>query len=78
MGPCPNMMTWLESFMLWNWFQLLIIGLVMSANVYWQVTPNKYLASIAGVVVAYLVTVALSKLIELLSLRRRRHDRATQ
>ena len=37
-------------------FQLLIIGLVLSANVHWQITPNPYLASLIGVVVALIVS----------------------
>jgi hypothetical protein len=62
--------------MLWNWFQLLIIGAVACANVEWPFTTNKYLVGIIGVVAAYLATVALSKIIELLSLRRgQREDR---
>jgi hypothetical protein len=61
--------------MLWKWFQLLIIGAVACANVIWPFTPNKYLVGLIGVVAAYLATVALSKIIELLTLggRKREH-----
>jgi hypothetical protein len=64
--------------MLWEWFQLLIIGLVMSGNVVWHWTPNHYLAGYMGVAAAWIVTLLLTKLFDLLALRRRqRHDRPT-
>ena len=37
-------------------FQLLIIGLVLSANVHWEITPNPYLASLIGVFIALIVS----------------------
>lgn len=42
--------------MWWQLFQLVVVGLVMSANVYWQLTPNAYVAGITGAGVAYCLT----------------------
>lgn len=39
--------------------QAVIVGAVLFSNIYWEWTPNGYLASLIGIGVAYLVTVAL-------------------
>ena len=40
-------------------FQALIVGAVMCANVYWQITPNGYLAALIGIVFAAAFTAAV-------------------
>ena len=34
-------------------FQLLIVGAVLCANIYFEITPNGYLAAIAGIGLAF-------------------------
>lgn len=52
--------------------QLAVIGAVVLANIHWQVTPNGYLAAAAGVGAAYVVTLGISYVRELI--KRRRED----
>jgi hypothetical protein len=42
--------------------QAVIIGAVMCANVYWQLTPNGYLAALIGIVLAAAFTAAVTAL----------------
>lgn len=51
--------------MSWRIFQALIVGAVLSANVYWQWTPNGYLAAIWAGMAALALTWLLSKAIDL-------------
>jgi hypothetical protein len=46
-------------------FQGSIIFAVVASNIRWHWTPNGYLASILGFLAALLVTVGLSRLIEM-------------
>lgn len=41
---------------MWHIFQMLVVFGVVSANIYWKITPNPYLAAIIGGVVAYGLT----------------------
>lgn len=50
-----------------KFLQLVIVGLVMSANVYWELTPNGYLAALLGVAAAFLVTISIIKCRDLLT-----------
>lgn len=54
-----------DSWPMWKILQISIFLGVMFANIYWQVTPNGYLASAAAVGCAYVVTVALSWLLSI-------------
>jgi hypothetical protein len=49
----------------WLLFQSLIIFAVVASNIRWHWTPNPYLASILDFLAALLLTVGLSKLIEM-------------
>jgi hypothetical protein len=40
-------------------FQALIVGAVLCANVYWQITPNSYLAALIGIGMAAAFTAAV-------------------
>jgi hypothetical protein len=51
---------------MWYLLQGGVIFAVAASNIRWQWTPNWYLASVLGVVAAFLVTVALSTLLKLL------------
>lgn len=42
-----------------HFVQALIVGGVMCANVYWQLTPNGYLAALIGIGLAAAFTAAL-------------------
>lgn len=50
----------------WGWhiLQLALIGAVMWANQHWEITPNRYLAGIAGTVVAWLATLMAVSIID--------------
>jgi hypothetical protein len=50
---------------MWLILQSLIVFAVVASNIRWQWTPNVYLASALGFLLALLVTVGLSRLIEL-------------
>lgn len=65
---------------LWRLFQILIFTGVLFANVYWQWTPNGYVASLLGILASYFATVALSKFIDLtrLILKLLRNNRLQQ
>jgi hypothetical protein len=43
--------------------QGVIIFAVVASNIHWHWTPNPYLASAAGVLAAYLATLAVDRLI---------------
>jgi hypothetical protein len=43
--------------MLWSVFQVLVVFSVIASNIYWQWTPNPYLAAIIGGTCALGVTV---------------------
>jgi hypothetical protein len=47
---------------MWLLFQGLVIFAVIASNFYWHWTPNKYLASIIGVGLAWSLTVLIVKL----------------
>jgi hypothetical protein len=47
---------------MWKLFQLSIMAAVMCGNIYYEWTPNPYLAGILGVGAAYLATLALAGL----------------
>ncbi len=42
-----------------HFIQAVIIGGVMCANVYWQITPNGYLAGLFGILLAAVFTAAV-------------------
>lgn len=48
---------------MWKLLQLAVFIGVLFANIYWQWTPNGYLASLLGIGAAYLATVLLSKIL---------------
>lgn len=50
---------------MWKIFQVLIFVGVLFANIHWELTPNGYLASFLGVILAFLATVAVSSLLTL-------------
>jgi len=50
---------------MWFLLQSLIIFAVVASNIHWHWTPNTYLASVLGFLFALLVTVDLSRLIEI-------------
>ena len=63
--------------MLLRLLPIVIVGLVLSANVYWQVTPNAYLASLFGIIVAVAVMafiVALARVSGRRDAKRRRSN----
>jgi hypothetical protein len=41
---------------MWFLIQALIVGAVMIANIYWQITDNPYAAAVVGGVLAFVVT----------------------
>ena len=47
---------------MWLIFQSLIIFAVVASNIHWQWTPNGYLASLLGFLLALLLTVGLGSL----------------
>jgi uncharacterized membrane protein YgaE (UPF0421/DUF939 family) len=51
---------------MWHVFQGLIIFAVVASNIHWQWTPNGMLAALLGVGLAFLLTVSLSRLANLL------------
>jgi hypothetical protein len=51
--------------LMWFLLQGSIIFAVVASNIHWHWTPNGYLASILGFLAALLVTVGLSRLIEM-------------
>jgi ABC-type transport system involved in cytochrome c biogenesis permease subunit len=51
---------------MWYLLQSLIIFAVVAWNIHWQWTPNPYLASGLGFLLALLLTAGLNKLTELL------------
>jgi hypothetical protein len=65
---------------MWKIFQLLIFVGVVFANIRWELTPNGYLASLLGIILAFLATVAVSGLLTLgLKIKAwRRHQRLDQ
>lgn len=46
--------------------QLVVFGAVLCANVHWQITPNGYLAALAGVGAAFVATHAVLTVAEAL------------
>jgi F0F1-type ATP synthase assembly protein I len=51
--------------------QSLIVLAVMASNIYWQWTPNGYLAAVLGFIAALLATVGLTNLLSWASQKRR-------
>lgn len=49
--------------MFWYLLQGLIVFAAMASNIHWQWTPNGYLASLIGVGLALLATVAVNQLL---------------
>lgn len=47
---------------MWFLLQSLIIFAVMSSNIYWQWTPNSYLAGLIAVGAAFVATVSANRL----------------
>lgn len=47
---------------MWKLFQLSVFVGVLFANVYWEWTPNGYLASLLGIGAAWLATVLVTRL----------------
>lgn len=56
---------------MWLLFQLLVMFAVLSANIYWELTPNGYLASGIALGVAFGLTWLINWLLYLI--RRRKH-----
>lgn len=54
---------------MWRFLQLLILFFVGLSNIQYHWTPNGYLAAMIAFGIAYLVTEALSKIIDLLRYR---------
>jgi hypothetical protein len=50
---------------MWLILQSLVIFAVVASNIHWHWTPNGYLASMLGFLLALLLTVGLSRLIEM-------------
>ncbi len=50
---------------MWYLLQALVIFAVVGSNIHWHWTPNDYLASMLGIVAAFLVTVVISTLLKL-------------
>lgn len=50
---------------MWKIFQLLIFVGAVFANIRWELTQNGYLASLLGIITAFLATVAVSGLLTL-------------
>jgi hypothetical protein len=50
---------------MWFAFQGLIVFAVVASNIHWNWTENGYLASVLGFLLALLLTVGLSRLIEI-------------
>lgn len=48
----------------WRVLQALIVLAVIFANIYWEITPNGFVAALAGVGLAMGVTSLLSKIME--------------
>lgn len=55
---------------MWRLYQLIIVGSVLCANVYFQITENTYIAAGAAGLAAYTGTVSLGWLIDLLRRKR--------
>ncbi len=53
--------------MLWRIFQGLILFLVIASNIKWKWTPNGLVASLAGVAAAFLATLALTAVLDLVA-----------
>lgn len=49
----------------WRILQMIVMTAVVFSNIYWEWTPNPYLASIIGAVVAWLVSIGVASLIDL-------------
>lgn len=49
---------------MWLAFQLLIAFAVLSANIYWQITPNGVVAALGAFGIAYGATWLLSRLLD--------------
>jgi hypothetical protein len=47
----------------WFLLQSLIVFAVMASNIYWQWTPNSYLAGVISFIAALLVTVGVTNLL---------------
>jgi hypothetical protein len=48
---------------MWYIFQGFIIFAVVASNIHWQWTPNPYLASVCGGLAAYLLSIALARVL---------------
>lgn len=55
--------------MRWHLLQMAILIGVLFSNIHWQWTPNNYLASALGIAAAWLVTVVVVKLADVLRRR---------
>jgi hypothetical protein len=55
---------------MWTLLQLAIVTAVLFSNAYWSWTPNGYLAAMIAIGSAVISTWAISKLIDLLRVRR--------
>jgi hypothetical protein len=51
---------------MWKLIQFLVVGAVVVSNAAWQWTPNGYLAGLIGWAAAFLVTVAVTSLVDAL------------
>ena len=52
--------------MWWHLFQGSIIFAVVASNIHWEWTPNRYIPAILGLGLAFLLTVGLSRLRQVL------------
>lgn len=48
----------------WRVLQALVVLAVIFANIYWEITPNGFVAALAGVGLAMAVTSILSKIMD--------------
>lgn len=65
-----------------KFLQLIVAGLVLSANVYWELTPNAHAAGIAAFLITFLFTICIIKVGDLwcilrLAFRKQRADRGS-
>jgi len=55
----------------WGLLQITVFCGVMGSNIQWHWTPNNYLAGLLATLAAYLVTIALTKLLSLVTRQER-------
>jgi len=50
---------------MWKAFQIAIFLAVMFTNIHWHLTPNGYLASLIAIGIAFVVTWALTRMLDI-------------